>query len=792
MKKRRSTQTTSLYPIRWTLLILCLTLAWGHGSAPAARAASVDISCGPDRVSELIAAIHSANGSGQAETLHLAAGCIYTLTAVDNDTDGPNGLPSVTGEIVVYGNGATIERAEDGPDLRIFHIAPGGRLTLHDVTLRSGSIWNAPGGAIYNARSGTVRLHDCMVRDNYASDGGGIYNDGGLGAEPDGTLELVRSTVHDNLSWMHGGGIYNNSGVVTLTESTLSDNLASYSRYAYGNGGAVFNGPLGSSDGLVRITGCALVENGARLGGGISNRAGGVVEVTNSTISDNGAEDSGGVYNAGGSTIEIVNSTISYNTAIGYVGFPGRGPGIWNIGGTVELANVIVAWNKSWTSNEYILLNCAGDLTSLGHNLDNDGSCGLSAAGDISNTDPLIGLLQDNLGPTRTRALLPGSPAIDAGDGAACPETDQRGAPRPWDGDGDGDAACDIGAFEFQESALLPRPGRLAGGPAYQALHAHGSYAYGLVYSGGWLEVVDVSDPLHPLVVRVLDLPFGDGHDLWYGEWGTGRYVFTGHRGGGLAMVDVSDPLSPTLVSTAGTTYHHKGLQSVGRYLYYSEHSPGQPGGIRVYDLSSSALVETGSQLRDEPCQIDGNELVARSDGSVVYQYDDRKGVWDDEICGGPNEKVLVYDTGDKARPAVAHAFEPPVLRDRADFADMVLSPDDRYLYLALGSNGLLVYDVGSALAPTWIGTLDDLPAYEIALDAKAGVLYASGAPADENVRAIDVSDPAHPRIVQVMPGLPARDLWFEGGRLYATTARERLVILAQTPRVYLPVVFRP
>src|SRR5207247_2178651 len=95
--------------------------------------------------------------------------------------------------------------------------------------------------------------------------------------------------------------------------------------------------------------------------------------------------------------------------------------------------------------------NCAGSgFVSLGHNISSDGSCELTAAGDLTDTDPKLGPLENNGGLTATQALLPASPAIDAGDDSGCPDTDQRGAPRPVDGNGDGIAACDIGAFELQ------------------------------------------------------------------------------------------------------------------------------------------------------------------------------------------------------------------------------------------------------------------------------------------------------------------------------------------------------
>src|SRR5262249_30039488 len=92
--------------------------------------------------------------------------------------------------------------------------------------------------------------------------------------------------------------------------------------------------------------------------------------------------------------------------------------------------------------------NCTGSrsIVAEDHNLDSGNTCGLLDPSDLTDTDPMLGPLQDNCGPTMTLALLPGSPAIDAGS-PSCPppSVDQRGTPRPQPSGG----RCDIGAYEL-------------------------------------------------------------------------------------------------------------------------------------------------------------------------------------------------------------------------------------------------------------------------------------------------------------------------------------------------------
>jgi Bacterial Ig-like domain len=238
--------------------------------------------------------------------------------------------------------------------------------------------------------------------------GGGIYNGQG------GTVTVSNSTLSGNSAGNGngGGGIYNGGfGTLEVINSTLSGNSSNDS------GGGIF-----SRTGTVTVSNSTLSDNSAPIGGGILTM-GDTLEVSNSTLSGNSASEGGGIYDSGADTITVSNSTLSDNSA--------------PIGGG----------------------NCDGvgdgTIANGGYNLDSDTSCGFGTNNNsLSGVDPMLGPLADNGGPTKTHALLAGSPAIDKGNSSFEATTDQRGLPRPIDfvgildaADGDG---SDIGSFERQ------------------------------------------------------------------------------------------------------------------------------------------------------------------------------------------------------------------------------------------------------------------------------------------------------------------------------------------------------
>jgi predicted outer membrane repeat protein len=405
-------------------------------------AAANPAAAGPDAVCEVPSGpyptIQSAVNDVTCDIIDVAAGTFTENVAVDRT-------------VTIQGQGAGSTIMDGQNSHRLFHIQSSGVVTLTGLTITNGHD-ALGGGAILNA--GMLTVTNSTLSGSSAQFGGGILNWGVLMASNctlsgnsaevggaichDGTLATVENcSLVDNSASDDGGGIYTEGSPMVVDSSTLSGNQAA-------QGGAIF------AAATVTITNSTLSGNTAvGEGGGLYAYyafQSSTVVVDNSTFDANTATSGGAIENLG--TITITNTTIGHNEATngGGIHNPPGGPG------AVYLANSIVAHNTTGD-------DCAGTITSLGYNIASDNSCSLTGPGDQPNTDPLLGPLQDNGGPTWTRALVVGSPAVDAG---YCPAatTDQRGYPRPVDVPSIPDVAdgCDMGAFEFQNEWLVFLP----------------------------------------------------------------------------------------------------------------------------------------------------------------------------------------------------------------------------------------------------------------------------------------------------------------------------------------------
>ena len=378
-----------------------------------------------------------------------------------------SGELNVDKNVTIGGPGANHLSVDGNAQSRVFFINAGKTVTISGLTITNGNITNDWGGGLSNVH-GMLTVSDCIISGNSR---GGILND-------EGTLTVSNCTISGN----SGGGIFSGTGpsgiaTVTITNSAISGNSADY-------GGGILN--AGNGGAALTVSDSSISGNSANYGGGILNTAGGsqggsaTVILSNSTLNDNSAvSDGGGICNSSGRgagvSFIVKNSTISGNSASGNGGgiynaalqtFAGagvtvinstlsgnssnaRGGGIYNSnnGGSaaVVIGNTIL---NAGASGENIF-NDAAMVNSLGYNVSSDKGSGLlTGPGDQINTDPLLGPLHDNGGPTFTHALLPGSPAIDTGDPKFTPPPsyDQRGPgfDRVMNG------RIDIGSFEVQ------------------------------------------------------------------------------------------------------------------------------------------------------------------------------------------------------------------------------------------------------------------------------------------------------------------------------------------------------
>lgn len=252
--------------------------------------------------------------------------------------------------------------------------------------------------------------------DAKAQAGGGIHSSA--------TLTLTNVAVSGNRATPFGGGI--SSGYeLNLFNVTVSDNVVTD---PFSNGGGILSSPGGGvTMTMVNVT---ISNNRAAISGGGVHVGSGTATLNHVTIASNQVTNAGG--QGGGLYVSAVTTTVVRNTIIADNGFvvSGTGPDCYT----------------------------SATLDSRGSNLvQNPSDCGGLVAGDLTSVSANLGPLAANNGPTPTHALLPGSPAIDAGD-AVCAFTDQRGVLRPQISTAGGPARCEIGAFEVVFVAAPPPP----------------------------------------------------------------------------------------------------------------------------------------------------------------------------------------------------------------------------------------------------------------------------------------------------------------------------------------------
>jgi CSLREA domain-containing protein len=451
----------------------------------------------------LRAAIMEAAGKyPNSVTIHVGPGT-YNLTIPatglhDSPTEGDLDIGAFAGasevwpySIVGAGAGSTIIVQTAGNE-RIFDVLGGVHMTIASLTVRGGHAPSEPVGhagiglgagiAVEGGVNTDVQLKNVVVEGNV---GGGVWSasrlrvDSSIVQNNDGSgvagalqdLTIVRSTISGNT----GHGVFYGCGNIEGTcpgprleidGSNISDNAAGGVVARVGPGGSVFiedsvvHANLGDGTGGAGVTmwgrhGTLTVDrseisantmSGAQGTGGIWSTFDGGDElgmlIRNSTIHNNAGELAGALsIRTGtqdrGSFFQVIGSTISANRAPVVSGIDAAF-GVVNLTGTI-LANTPATGNCNIV---HVSILPEPPFHSHGGNIETGTSCGLAAGSDLSSTDPLLGPMSSNGGPTRTRALATGSPALDFWRSGGCPLSDQRFYSRP------AGAGCDSGAFE--------------------------------------------------------------------------------------------------------------------------------------------------------------------------------------------------------------------------------------------------------------------------------------------------------------------------------------------------------
>ena len=332
-----------------------------------------------------------------------AQGSVFTVTTTKDGDDGECAQDCTLREAI------TLAEAQSGQGVSVppgvYKLTLGELVARNNVTVFGTGTFNGRGAAARTTiidAGGASRVVD--VPNNQLAflagvtlTGGQAANGGGAAVGNNGALYLYNAVVDGNVATGRGGGVDLPAGTLNLANSTISGNRAG----ASGGGVASANGVITAQ--VSTISGITAAGNG----GGISSL--GHFTLLNSTVAGNRAASGGGIYvEAGSAGGDSLNNTIVSGAGLGGA-----------CGGLLATES-----RFGWTGN-----------------LADDATCGFAPGEGRSSLDPRLAALANNGGPTDTRALNAGSPAIDAGDTQRCFRGDQRGAAFV--------RTCDIGAFEF-------------------------------------------------------------------------------------------------------------------------------------------------------------------------------------------------------------------------------------------------------------------------------------------------------------------------------------------------------
>jgi hypothetical protein len=409
--------------------------------------------------------------SGKGSDSTFLDGVVGSVIQIGN-YEGMSVVPPMTGPstLAVSLTGFTIEKGVAIDDAQAVYgaglLITDGTVTLTDIQLFQNIA--RFGGGMFVCNQCVVTATGLKVRGNQAVGTAGDNSGGGILSS--GSLSLTDSLIEMNTAEKNGGGIV--AGLnLTLNRVQIIHNLAGIS------GGGIFH-----VNGDATLTNVDFQSNEAQFGAGMLNIGIGTVLIQNSDFLGNKAGNFGGALaNMTRSHLTMVNDTLSGNQAGGFGGGIGNGfPADFPSYSVTEhetailnAYNLTIAYNQAPASAggglytldngqsnfintlfvENTAENCVGAVTGDGNML-TDASCSFDGPDNYYGVNPLIDpSLNTNGGVTLSHALLPNSPAIDAGvDGPApIPTEDQRGKHRPQNGDGYGEARIDIGAYEADE-----------------------------------------------------------------------------------------------------------------------------------------------------------------------------------------------------------------------------------------------------------------------------------------------------------------------------------------------------